>query len=249
MLTCSTMATSSIRDLPVSWQPMRRGSSRLLAPALKNGNNRAEAANTFQLELSLSSARILGIEPVLGAHFVDDRDILAAGDQAHDRRGYVPAAQMRFDDIGLAAAISGVRTLRVHHGAIIDRFLGDDGGEFCPSILRRAGIAQRRRDGVDNHLLFLGSEIALCNAGRHNRRAVRAFAALRDSGAGGATGKRQAGRHCGDYAEHRSLQGSFAQGVWGSAATAEFAPRFETRTAPMVTWGGDADPAVGALSG
>ena len=30
---------------------------------------------------------------------------------------------------------------------------------------------------------------------------------------------------------------------------AELAGRFETRTAPMVTWGGDADPAVGALFG
>jgi len=63
---------------------------------------------------------------------------------------------MRFDDIGLAAAVSGIRTLRVNHGAIIDRFLGDDGWEFCPSILRCAGIAQRRRDGVDDHLFSWG---------------------------------------------------------------------------------------------
>src|SRR5215471_12594239 len=95
-----------------------------------------------QIRFSLSSARILGVEPVLGAHFVDDRDILAAGDQAHERRGYLPSAQMCFDDIGLAAAISSVGTLRVHHGAVIDRLLGDDGGEFSPSILRRAGVAQ-----------------------------------------------------------------------------------------------------------
>src|SRR4029077_4319673 len=114
MLTCSTMATSSIRDLRVSWQPMRRGSSRLPAPAPRNGNSRAEAANAYRLEFSSSSARVLGIEPILGAHFVDDRELFAAGDQAYDRRGYVPAAQMRFDDIGLAAVISGVRTLRVH---------------------------------------------------------------------------------------------------------------------------------------
>ena len=55
MLTCSTMATSSIRDLPMSWQPMRRGSSRLPAQAPRNGNSRAKAANTCQLEFSLSS--------------------------------------------------------------------------------------------------------------------------------------------------------------------------------------------------
>jgi hypothetical protein len=36
--------------------------------------------------------------------------------------------------------------------------------------------------------------------------------------------------------------------VWGSDAAAEFAARFVTRTAPMVTWGGDAEP-LGALSG
>src|SRR5262249_8910202 len=156
---------------------------------------------------------------------------------------------MSFDDIGLAAAISSVRTLRVHHGAIIDRFLADGGGEFCPSILRRTGIAQRRRDGIDDHLLFLRRKMALGNTGRHDRCAVRTLTALRDSGAGRAAGKREAGRQCGDYAEHRSFQGSSAQGVWGSDAAAEFAARFVTRTAPMVAWGGGAEPPVGAPSG
>ena len=51
---CLTMVMSSIRDLPVSWQPMRRGSSRLLAPAPKNGNSRTKTANACRLELSLS---------------------------------------------------------------------------------------------------------------------------------------------------------------------------------------------------
>ena len=60
---------------------------------------------------------------------------------------------------------------------------------------------------------FRGREIALGNTGRHDRRAVRTFAALRDGGAGGAAGKRDAGRQCGDCAEHRSFQGALAQGV------------------------------------
>src|SRR5690348_17710176 len=46
MPTCSTMATWSIRDLRVSSQPMKRGSSRWPAPAPRSGSSLAKTRGT-----------------------------------------------------------------------------------------------------------------------------------------------------------------------------------------------------------
>ena len=116
--------------------------------------------------VSAEESRLIGvsrIEAVFRAHFGDDLKILTASDQTDDGWRHSVAAHLCFDDVGLSAVIRGMGTLSVYSRAVVDRGLGDYCWKICPTVFRRCGIAQRRRDRIHNHLLLLRGEIALAD--------------------------------------------------------------------------------------
>src|SRR5271168_847931 len=107
------------------------------------------------------SAGLAGIEAVFFAHAGYEREVLAAGNQAHDRRAHMTTDNFCFDDIGLVPAIGGEWALRIDCRAIIDRILSHDHRKTRPFVFRRRRTPERWRHRIDNDLFFLSRELAL----------------------------------------------------------------------------------------